>query len=138
MALLTWFALLVWLLSICFVANARVSPKLRRSKKLAVFCAFYAALYTGLSPFVFQNPELLLSFGSAARLIGSLFLSAYLLALVAFFYVLVFTAKNLIMAERQSDVSFFDYSGPFFLMWFFPIGVWFVQPRVNQLVANRS
>jgi hypothetical protein len=33
--------------------------------------------------------------------------------------------------------GFYEYSGPFFLIWFFPIGLWIIQPRINRL-AERS
>jgi len=43
---------------------------------------------------------------------------------------------RLVTLERRQPVTFFDYSGPFFLFWFFPIGVWFIQPRVNKLLGT--
>jgi hypothetical protein len=46
-------------------------------------------------------------------------------------------AKNLVKAETGKRVTFYDYAGPFFLLWFFPIGVWFIQPRINQLYAEK-
>lgn len=60
----------------------------------------------------------------------------HLLAMAAIFYALAFTAKQLIKLEQGKDVSFFSYSGPFFLLWFFPLGVWFIQPKVNQLFCE--
>lgn len=81
-------------------------------------------------------PSLPLYIASGGSLPGILVVM-HLLATIAVLYVLGFSAKNLIMAEKQAAISFFDYAGPFFLMWFFPIGVWFVQPRVNRLVAAR-
>jgi hypothetical protein len=33
-------------------------------------------------------------------------------------------------------VSFYDFSGPFFLLWFFPIGIWIIQPRINRLFTD--
>jgi hydrogenase maturation factor len=44
------------------------------------------------------------------------------------------TVNDLAMTGRT--VSFYDYAGPFFLWWFFPLGIWFVQPRINRLFAN--
>jgi hypothetical protein len=29
-----------------------------------------------------------------------------------------------------------DYIGEFFLFWFFPIGIWFIQPRINNIVSK--
>jgi hypothetical protein len=44
-------------------------------------------------------------------------------------------ARNLAMAEKQEKVEFYDYAGAFFLLWFFFIGVWFIQPRINRMFA---
>jgi len=42
-------------------------------------------------------------------------------------------SRNLVMAERNNKVKFSGFSREFFLMWFFPIGLWFIQPRINKL-----
>ena len=132
MSFLMMILLLGWLLSIGFAANRRVKQELRQKTRLAIGCAIYAASYIGLASFLWPSPG---SFSSEPGSMG-LIVPLHLLAMVAMFYVLAFAAKNVIMAERQAAISFFDYSGPFFLMWFFPVGVWLVQPRVNRLVAH--
>ena len=133
MSLLMVVLLLAWLLSIGFAANRRVEQNLRLNTRLAVGSAVFAAGYTALAPFIWPGPGDLSSGEGSMALVFPL----HILAMIALFYVLAFAARNIIMAERQSPVSFFDYSGPFFLMWFFPIGVWFVQPRVNRIVAGQ-
>ncbi|MGH2568543.1 MAG: hypothetical protein ACRDGA_09405 [Bacteroidota bacterium] len=133
MSLLMGVLLLTWLLSIGFAANRRVEQNLRLNTRLAIGCALYATSYIALAQFIFPGPGSSSSEGVPMALVAPL----HLLATIAIFYVLAFAARNIIMAERQSAVSFFDYSGPFFLLWFFPIGVWFVQPRVNRLVQGR-
>jgi hypothetical protein len=50
---------------------------------------------------------------------------------------LYFVAEGLVIAETGKRVSFFDCVGPFFLIWFFVIGVWFIQPRINRLYATK-
>ena len=124
--------LLGWLLSIAFAANRRVEENLRQNTHLAVGSAAYAVAYIALGPYIWLSPH---AFASGEGSIAVI-IPLHLLAMIAIFYVLAFAARNLIMAERQSTVSFFDYSGPFFLMWFFAVGVWFVQPRVNRLVSG--
>jgi hypothetical protein len=52
------------------------------------------------------------------------------------FYSLYFIAKSLKVAEGQRAVLFSDFAGEFFLIWFFPIGVWIIQPRINKLFAK--
>jgi hypothetical protein len=57
-----------------------------------------------------------------------------LIALFAIFYCINFAAKVIAMFERNQSVGFADYAGNFFLMWFFPIGVWFIQPKIQKLL----
>jgi hypothetical protein len=49
------------------------------------------------------------------------------------FYILYFVAKTMKSVEMQKTVTFNDYAGEFFLIWFFPIGIWFLQPRINKI-----
>ena len=49
---------------------------------------------------------------------------------------MAFVAKTIQTAESQRTVSFGDYIGNFFLIWFLPIGVWILQPKINELVAT--
>ena len=51
-------------------------------------------------------------------------------------YCLYFTAKTLKSAELQREAHFSDYIGDFFLFWFFPVGIWFLQPRINRIVQK--
>jgi len=57
----------------------------------------------------------------------------HLFTLFCIFYCIYFIAKELKTVEWQRPVTFNDYAGEFFLIWFFPIGVWFIQPRINKL-----
>ena len=132
MTFLFMVLLLGWLLSVAFAANRRVDQSIRLDTRFAVGFAIYATGYIALAQFIFPKPGATPSEGLSIGLIIPL----HVLAMFGIFYVLAFAARNIIMAERQSPVTFFDYSGPLFLMWFFPIGVWFVQPRVNRLVAD--
>ncbi len=62
----------------------------------------------------------------------------HLFCMFCLFYGLYFVSKNLVMAETGKPASFYDYAGPFFLIWFYPIGIWFIQPRVNRLYAEKK
>ena len=48
-------------------------------------------------------------------------------------YSLYFIAKALKAVEMQRRARFGDYIGEFFLLWFFPVGVWILQPRINKI-----
>jgi len=62
-----------------------------------------------------------------------LILPMHLFAMFCIFYCLYFIAKALKAVELQRPVTFSDFAGEFMLLWFFPIGVWIIQPRVNKL-----
>ncbi len=55
-------------------------------------------------------------------------------SLVAGIYLCVHIAKSLIIAETQEDTDSKEYIGTFILCLLLPIGIWFVQPRINDLV----
>ena len=57
----------------------------------------------------------------------------HLFSMFCIFWCLAFVAKSLKAVELQRPVTFSDYAGEFFLIWFFPIGVWIVQPRINKI-----
>lgn len=55
-----------------------------------------------------------------------LILPLHLFSMFCIFYCLYFNAKSLKSVELQRPVTFNDYAGEFFLIWFFPVGVWFI------------
>jgi hypothetical protein len=70
---------------------------------------------------------------SASKPPSALIVPFHLLAMFCMFYNLYFVSKSLVIAETGEATSFYDYAGPFFLTWFFPIGMWVIQPRINRL-----
>jgi len=63
-------------------------------------------------------------------------LPLHFFSMFCIFYCLFFIAKSLKAVERQRPVTFSDYAGEFFLIWFFPIGVWIIQPRINKIFED--
>ncbi len=57
----------------------------------------------------------------------------HLFCMFCIFYCLYFVSKSLKSVELQRPVTFSDFAGEFFLIWFLPIGVWIIQPRINKL-----
>lgn len=53
-------------------------------------------------------------------------------AMAAIFYAFYFIAKSLSSIEKEGEANLNDFAGPFFMLWFYPIGVWFFQPKVNR------
>ena len=118
-----------WLWSISAACYKALPPKLASSPKPMQIGLIYALVYLVLSGTFFFGP---------GNQLPSYVVVMHLLAMAAIFYSLGFTAKQLTKLEQHQNVSFFSYSGPFFLFWFFPIGVWFIQPKVNQLLGQKN
>ena len=57
----------------------------------------------------------------------------HLFSMFCIFYCLYFVSKTIKTVELGKKVTFGDYAGEFFLTWFFPFGIWFVQPKINKL-----
>ena len=54
------------------------------------------------------------------------------------FYFFYFTSKSIKTFELNSTIKISDYIGFFFGIWFLPIGIWIIQPKVNRLIQNNE
>jgi len=68
--------------------------------------------------------------------IFALIIPLHLFSMGCFFYCFYFIAKTIKTAELQKEVEFSDFYGEFFLIWFFPVGIWFLQPTINKIVKT--
>jgi len=57
----------------------------------------------------------------------------HLFSVFCAFYQLYFVSKTIKTTELRREVVFSDYIGEFFLVWFYPIGIWFIQPKINEI-----
>jgi hypothetical protein len=71
-----------------------------------------------------------------AGAITAIILPLHLFSMFCIFYCLYFVSKTLKTAELQRETTFSDFAGEFFMIWFYPIGIWIVQPRINKLAEN--
>lgn len=62
----------------------------------------------------------------------------YIPILFSFFYLLYHGAKVIKAAELQRSVTFSDFVGEFFLLWFYIIGVWILQPKINEIINREN
>ncbi|MCX2743297.1 hypothetical protein OO013_05440 [Mangrovivirga sp. M17] len=54
------------------------------------------------------------------------------------FYNIYFVAKTYKSIELQRRATASEYLGEFFLIWFFFLGVWFIQPKINDLEKGEN
>ncbi len=62
----------------------------------------------------------------------------HLFSMFCIFYLLYFVSKTIKTTELKRTVTFSDFIGEFFMIWFFPIGIWFIQPRINKITSEKS
>jgi len=60
----------------------------------------------------------------------------HLFAIYCIFYCLYFVSRIFKTVELQRKVTFSDFSREFFMIWFFPFGIWIIQPRINKIIEN--
>ncbi|GAP73105.1 hypothetical protein SAMD00024442_6_77 [Candidatus Symbiothrix dinenymphae] len=66
-----------------------------------------------------------------------LLICLYVCSAFCIFYCFYFIAKALKTAELQRPVKFRDFAQEFFLIWILPVGIWIIQPRINQLFNKK-
>lgn len=54
----------------------------------------------------------------------------------AFIYITVFISKTITILELKKEVTFSEYLTNLLFIVFFPIGIWFLQPKVTKLILN--
>ena len=71
-------------------------------------------------------------------MIAGIFFFILLSLFVSFctFYQYWFIAKTIKSAELQKEATFSEFVGEFFLVWFYAIGVWILQPMANKLMNS--
>lgn len=118
-----------WFWAMGMFLNSTNQPSLELRTGFFRFALIYPVLYGCAFAAFFLNP------GTS---MFPIILPLHLFALFCLFYDLYFVSKILVMAETGKPATFNNYAGVFFLFWFFPAGIWFVQPRVNRLYAERK
>jgi hypothetical protein len=121
--------LLAWVWSAGLFLNSIVQPSLRLNLPL-----FYFSLILPVLLFAWLAPSLVPNDHSPLPLVKT---GLRVLAFVCTIYDIGFVADLLIRAETGKPAPFIEVAGQFLLIWFFVIGVWFIQPRINRLYAER-
>ena len=75
--------------------------------------------------------------GGALHLKGFAALPGFYL-LFAWFYVFSFPGRIIRSIENNKESRLSDSIGDFFLTFFLPFGIWFLQPRINKIVETEE
>lgn len=123
----------LWLWTVGVFLGSVVDSTFRMKLTFFRVSVLFLPLYIPIFEVCFQN------LGRDVRLTLILFAVIFPLHLFALFcqvYSWYFVSKSLALAESPHFASFPDYVGFFFGLWFFPIGLWIIQPRINRIYAG--
>ena len=129
-----WLLCVLLYFLITGIALSRLS-KLARGIDFYLFVLLtaYSLAYSILFGLLMANvvPEL------SAKVNFPFLLAFHLAAMIANFNAIRFVAKYLVAAETKTKPPVSKYILEFILLWFLPIGIWFLQPRINKVVASQ-
>jgi hypothetical protein len=106
-----------------------IKPKVRLFKFSVIYSAIELELFISLYAYLSASY-------SVPGYIVYVVMPFHALAMFCLFYSLYFISKNLVMAERKKQVKFNDVDVLIILLFFYPVGMWFIQPRINRLFQN--
>lgn len=121
-----WF----WIMAVNLYPKLPVDSKLNlnRFKLFMLIPSFYIVAISFLFGAISIGTQ-----GDSTGGYATIIVPIHLFSMFCIFWCLAYVAKSLKAVELQRTVTFSDYAGEFFLIWFFPIGVWIIQPRINKL-----
>jgi len=123
-----------WFWSCGLAANRSVPEAQRMSAKWFQAAVTYALLYVPFYMIMFMLPN---EDGTAGNLqLMAILFPLHLFAMFCMFYLMYFFATNLARAQNNGQPDASATVGYFFGLWFYPIGIWFIQPKINRLVAK--
>ena len=142
------FVLLGWQWAVVIGLNEKIRPELRfglnRFKIFFILPLIYMLLMIlGVSYLISEiippliNDEVVPDVSSLGFWIAVI-IPLHFFAIFCMFHTMYFVAKTIKTAELKRKVTFSDFVSEFFLIWFFPIGIWVLQPRINQLVDGEE
>ncbi len=117
--------LLSWLYALGITLQKMLPSGVVVTKKWFILCMIYTPLYSIVFDIYFEK-----SFPMAA-------FPFHFIAVNCIFYILFFVSRGLVITEEKKQLSIDRYIGTFILLWFFPIGVWFIHPRFRKIVKSK-
>ncbi|MCC1483634.1 hypothetical protein [Winogradskyella immobilis] len=70
--------------------------------------------------------------------IVTIIIPLHLFSMFCIFHTIYYVAKTIKTVELKRRVSFIDFAGDFFLVWFYFIGVWILQPKINKVTISNK
>jgi len=121
---LTLIVLYSWMWATGSFLYSRLPQQFRFELPLFYCGIIFPAVYLSLAPTIAAADNSALAHWKLALKALAIFCSIYDIRCVA---------ASLTSVRTGKSPDFIEYAGPFFQIWFFAIGLWFLQPKINRL-----
>ncbi|WP_108124659.1 hypothetical protein [Saccharospirillum mangrovi] len=121
----------LWFWSLGVGINRRIPAEIRPGNNFFKFSIIFSTFYTPffLASFLFFSSKLP---SWLAPILGLLYFFSIYCALYVPFYI----AKNIRTFETNAPATFSSTLGTYFPFLFLPVGIWFIQPRINTIYSS--
>lgn len=128
-----------WMASIGLGFNKLLPDSIKQETGMYTFCLVFpfvciflmiATIYT----IIIKLPESMSAVSNVTVLGLGIFIDLF--AVFCHFYIFYFTSKIFRTIELRKQITFKDHAGEFFLVWFYIVGIWILQPRINEIYKN--
>jgi hypothetical protein len=126
--LLDMLCFIAWLWAMGSFLNSLQKQGVKLKLSFFRLALIYPPVYVVVFLAAFNTPELPIQ----------VVLPLHVVAISCLLYCFYFVARSLVIVNKGREVSFRDYAKNLILLYFFPIGIWMIQPRINQLFAENK
>lgn len=141
---LSGIVLFAYILTLIRSLNKAKPAELRKELTFPIFCLTFPTIYIAIiNILIFSNLDKLLSIEETLDP-GILFkaipiiLPCHFFAIFCFFYVIYHLAGSIKCVELRKEISWEEKIPEFIMFWFLPIGIWFLQPRINKIIEGNE
>lgn len=143
--ILCGFVQFAWFWNVLTKLSKLVNPAVKFPQRRIKLFFFIPVIYLCLVPF-FAVYVIQTTFASHQHIdeimqlviLGVFVFILHFFSIFCILHTIYFAAKTIRSAELQTNARFSDFVGDFFLIWIFPVGIWFIQPRINKLVEKTA
>lgn len=96
------------------------------------FCFFFCFIYFTIDDIIKNQMQP----NCLVYIVFFIIFGCHFLSIFALFYLIYQLSYSLRCVELQRKPKFEEYLPEFVLFWVFPIGLWFLQPRINKIFQN--
>ena len=126
----------LWLWWLGSLFYQRLPPSIKISAIYFHLAALYFALYILVLIYTLGLVRESMSEGFLPLGMVALLLPIHLFATFCYLFLVYFVARSVVSVEKQRVVVTNEYILPLLQVMFMPIGIWFLQPRLNKLSSE--